>query len=263
MVALEGLPACVGYQRHMNANATPDVLLVEDNILSARSIVRILAHAGHVVLWVQSCTEARHLLTANPAPTFAYALCDDHFADGSGLDLLPLLDALDPRPATVLYTAFISEHRLLAAFRAGRTLLAKPTTPAGLRELLSILDQKRTADPDRLGEPSAVHGEEHAFGAFALASQGMRTAEGFVALHVNSIAILRFLLVRSLRFTTGAEVARELLGRRDSAGAALARRRIADARRALGPHHWLIESVSKRGYRIDPRAFAPLPDTAT
>ena len=129
----------------MPIGALPPVLLVEDDERYARACRRALTHHGLQVCWVRSATEARTVLELDSLPYFEYALVDDRLPDGFGLDLMPLLHALTPRPASALMTAYASYHRALAAYGAGYVLFPKPETPRKLVDLLCALDRQRGA----------------------------------------------------------------------------------------------------------------------
>jgi len=232
----------------------PCVLLIDDDEAFGRAMMRSIQRQGHTALWSKSYAQAKALLSASTTPRIGYALVDDRLPDGSGLDLLDLLEALQPRPLSVLLSAFCTLERALAALRVDRLLLPKPDTPSRMLELLSVLEARQSASSRAIRQ---LHegGTHISFGPFTLASQGLRAPTGTIPLHKPSLAILRFLIDRSERFTSAADIARDLLGRRDDAGQALARRQIADTRRALGEYSWLIQTTPKQGYRVAERAF--------
>jgi DNA-binding response OmpR family regulator len=230
----------------VGTEAARRLLLVEDDPVYGRALIRALSGGGFSTHWAQTCAEARRMI-AN-GPSLSYALVDDRLGDGFGLDLLPLLDALRPKPCIALVSAHLSAERAMAALRADRLALPKPVTPAGVLELLALLERRqlvRSASLDRL-----------VFGAFVLDAEGLRAPDGLRPLCASSIALLRYLLMREPDgYLKAADIAVRLLNRRDSAGHDLVRRQVANLRRSLGPHAWLVASVAKRGYRIDPRAF--------
>lgn len=233
--------------------AVPHLLLVDDDKMFGRAMVRALSVHGCSVTWARSCAEAREVIEADGGLRLYYAIVDDRLGDGFGLELLPMLDALRPRPRTVLISAHLSAERAIAALRAKRVILPKPRTPSELIELLAVVEERVISVENHASSSTCGRG----FGAFALNAQGLLTGTGFLPLPRASLAVLRFLLSRSDCFLSAAEVARDFLGRRDEAGQALVRRQIANLRRSLGPQAWIVESVPKLGYRIDPRALDP------
>jgi ActR/RegA family two-component response regulator len=214
-----------------------DVVLVDDDRCFGRALARDLELRGLTVLWLRSFGAAAAGLSAS-SDTFRYALVDDLLGDGYGVDLLPLLDARSPPPATALFTADVSTARALQVLRAGRTLLPKPATRDEIGTLLQTLDQ--------LGRQVAPRFAPQ----LTLDSHGLGTPTGYVLLPRTALLLVRYLATRAERFTPASEVAANLLNRRDAAGAVLIRRHVADARRVLGPYSWLIASDPKRGYRI-------------
>ena len=127
----------------MAIDALPPLLLVEDDERYARGCRRALTQHGLQVCWVRSAAEARTVLALDSLPYFEYALVDDRLPDGFGLELMPQLQALMPRPATALLTAYPSYHRALAAYREGYVLFPKPETPRKLVDLLCALDRQQ------------------------------------------------------------------------------------------------------------------------
>lgn len=239
----------------MRSSAPPTlsrVLLIEDDCVFGRSTMRALSDRGVFVTWVESCAEARALASKRAVPSFDYVLVDDQLGDGFGLEILPLFEAFRPPPRIALLSAHPSSDRALAALRAHRALLPKPRTPSEWMELLAILDDSETP----VEQPSQGISEQ-VFGGFRLEQRGLHTPTGFLPLGRASTAMLRFLLSQTGDFLTAAEVAREFFRRNDEAGQALVRRQIANLRRSLDCYAWVVASLPKRGYRIDPRAFDP------
>jgi hypothetical protein len=141
--------------------------------------------------------------------------------------------------------ASVSSERAHFALQHGQILLPKPRDLAQILDLLALL--QRTGTPrivPRLG-PNTLAGEEE---DWILDDDGLRTPTGFIPLGRPSRAILNALM-RSPGFVSSTDLARAL-DRRDYAGPAMVRRRIADTRRALGEYSWLIESLPKHGYRL-------------
>jgi DNA-binding response OmpR family regulator len=227
------------------------LLLIEDDEQYARAAAELLAAQRVDVVWIRTFAQARNLLASSPRAVFLYALIEDQLPDGYGLELLPLVESLEPKPTAVLLTAFTCEYRALAAFRAGRGLFPKPKKPAGLLDVLSALEQRRRSDLATC-ERSASAVKCDVFGPFALDPRGVRTPSGPMVLPPKALVLLRYLAAQPSRIVSAAELARELLGRRDRSAPAAVRRRVADGRRALGPYASLIETVAKLGYRIAP-----------
>jgi DNA-binding response OmpR family regulator len=229
------------------------VLVVEDDDVYGRGVVRVLAEHCMTTLWTRSLLETRSRIDEIVRPGLHFAVIDDRLPDGFGLELLPLLESVEPKPAVALVTAFPTDQRAFAALRARRMLLPKPTTHAGWTELLSILDEQRdflvaTAD--------SSSGTATAFGGFVLDETGLSTPRGHVFMRRSEIRLFAFLLECSGRASSTTEIARKVFGRRDGASTDLVRRHIANARQRLGPYGWLLELVPKKGYRLAPKAWA-------
>ena len=88
------------------------VLIVDDNPLIIRSVTRLLAHRGYEVVTANSVADAGSAIASS---RFNIVLTDLRLGDGSGLDVLDLVDRAGVRTGTVVFT-----DESVDADRAGR-----------------------------------------------------------------------------------------------------------------------------------------------
>jgi DNA-binding response OmpR family regulator len=227
------------------------IALVEGNEDLGTSFVHSLQQKGMRVTWMR-CSERVRTVLSEATPPFDYAIIDAGLDDGAGVLLLPLFTQLKPKVAIALVSDDVSQSRALEVLRMGHVLLPKPRDISQISELLGILllvGSPRIELP-RGSLVAATDPTESL--QFNLGEDGLQTPQGTLLLSGPHSALLHVLFQRGPPFTSAKDLAREF-NRRDAAGAVLVRRRIADARRALGPYRWLIDSMPKHGYRIHPR----------
>ena len=108
------------------------LLLVEDDEMLRRGILRRLRHQGYDVYEAGNLMEAK--LMASKVVHLDLVLSDYNLPDGTGLDLLSWLnDDTDLKPAFVLMSGdFVSTQNVLGDF----LFLAKPFSFSQLEELL-------------------------------------------------------------------------------------------------------------------------------
>ena len=107
------------------------VLIVDDNPLIIRSVTRLLTHRGYEVVTADSVAAAS---TAIATGRFNIVLTDLRLGDGSGLDVLDLVDRAGVRTGTVVFT-----DESVDADRAGRlrtVFVSKGDTVVRLLEAL-------------------------------------------------------------------------------------------------------------------------------
>ena len=95
----------------------PTLLLVEDEVVLARNLVKLLTHEGFDVQHAATLADARQLAEAAPIDV---ALLDLRLPDGSGLDLLDQLLAADPGRPVIMMTAHGSVADAVHAMKRGR-----------------------------------------------------------------------------------------------------------------------------------------------
>jgi DNA-binding response OmpR family regulator len=202
-------------------------------------------------VWARSLDDAQRWIERSSCRLIAYALIDDELPDGSGLDLAERIGRALPATRVALFGNAACENRAFAAFKAGYALLPHPSRRAALTDVLDSLAIRRGAC-----ELTATAGRDPGPAPFPceLDRHGLHASGAFVPLGRSDLRVLAFLLRRSPAFTSAAEIAVLMLQRRDQAARALVRRYVADTRANLGQHGWLIQTMPKFGYRIDPRA---------
>lgn len=226
------------------------VLIVEDHALTAHAFARLVRGAGFFPQLAMNTAQAVSALES--LPLLRALVVDVHLGRNEPIGGLEIADLARTRSAALpilVVTGFPSPDVINRTFRLNGKLVTKPLGAHDLSKALEFLKggysvgSHRRPDFPRFGEE------------LALGPQGLLTPVGTVLLSDRTIALLRFLLSRAGQFTTGADVAREFIGRTDRAAPTLVRQHVAHARRSLGAFSWLIESVPKRGYRIAPRSL--------
>lgn len=114
----------------------PRVLLVEDDVDLARSLVRILERAGHDVRHAQDGNVAAELLTQ---ATFDVVLSDISLPGASGVELLRLVRAYDLDVPVILMTGNPSVETAAQAVELGALKYLMKPTPTD--EILALLDR--------------------------------------------------------------------------------------------------------------------------
>jgi DNA-binding response OmpR family regulator len=232
------------------------VLLVDDDALLLRAWARTLAQHGMLVTAAMRIHEAREELVFLRKRGLHFALVDDRLPDGFGLDLVPALAELRPKPAFAVVSAHPSTERALRAWQSQTVIVPKPVSPTGLLQLMGFLAEHRS--PKRRERPKREQRVETLpFGAFVLDPDGLSTPDGFIKLSATAVELLAQLVERGGAWVRSVELARELYGRDDPHTMMVVRRHISLLRRALGKHRWLVESEIQRGYRIAGAAFQP------
>ena len=112
-------------------DAAPSVLIVDDDERLRATLVRGFLRRGWNVREAGNLAQA---LTMAQAESPEHAVVDLRMADGSGIDLVRELHALDPGTRIVLLTGFGSIATAVAALRAGA--LHYLTKPADIEQIL-------------------------------------------------------------------------------------------------------------------------------
>lgn len=110
------------------------VLLVEDEVVLRSSMMRgLLKLPGVVVLDAGSVSEALRVVERVQPGVM---ICDIDLPDGSGIELLTQLDAMNRRVPTVFVSAYLPRFRQEIAQRPGVMMLEKPVALSRLREIV-------------------------------------------------------------------------------------------------------------------------------
>ena len=107
------------------------ILLVEDDIVVRRGLVRLLTEYGHDVRVASSAEEADHFLTSSK---FDLMLVDIDLPRMNGMELLVWALKRDPELAVIMVTGLDRSDLALTCFESGaRTYLVKPIAPEFLK----------------------------------------------------------------------------------------------------------------------------------
>jgi len=119
------------------------ILVVDDDAIFRRRLARALSARG---LAVRDSADAAAALAAARHESTELALVDLRLPDGSGLDLVRELAALDPTTRIVVLTGFGSIATALEALRRGAVDYL--TKPADVDEILAAFDRhERASEP--------------------------------------------------------------------------------------------------------------------
>ncbi|TFG65633.1 MAG: sigma-54-dependent Fis family transcriptional regulator [Gemmatimonadales bacterium] len=138
----------------MTIAAQPRLLVVDDADLIRTCLGHALAASGYTVETAATCAEA---LRAVEATNPGIVVLDLRLPDGSGIDLLPKLHAIDPDLVVVMVTAFGEISTAVEAVKAGaHDFLEKPIELDTLRLVIS-----RALETRQLREQIAALREQH------------------------------------------------------------------------------------------------------
>jgi len=102
----------------------PTLLIVEDEAVLARNLAKLFTRQGFEVSHASGTTDAQRMAVTTPADV---ALLDLRLPDGSGLDLLDTLLAIDPDLPVIMMTAFGTVADAVQAMQRGaRDYVQKP-----------------------------------------------------------------------------------------------------------------------------------------
>ena len=123
------------------------ILLIEDDALLARSLVRLMRMEGYEVVHVGSAAAALDLVKSS---SFDVVLSDVHLPDASGVDVLNLVRAYDSDVPLVLMTGAPTVDTAIEACNLGvLEYLVKPTPRDQLARVLERATNVRRAASDR------------------------------------------------------------------------------------------------------------------
>ncbi len=123
------------------------VLIVDDEVVLARSIARFLSELGHVVSLSWTLREAEQIFTSQPPDL---TLLDVDLPDGNGLDFLARWMTRDPQARFLVMTAHADPVLTARALELGaRACVHKPMDLVGLASTVSAVlsDAQAHASP--------------------------------------------------------------------------------------------------------------------
>jgi two-component system, NtrC family, response regulator AlgB len=121
----------------------PTTVLVVDDERNIRRALRVCLESLRAE--VTEASSVAEALEANGRTVFDVVLLDLRLGTRNGLDLIPLLLAENTAAAIVVITAYPTSATAVEAFRRGASgYLAKPFTPAQIRELLEKVEARRS-----------------------------------------------------------------------------------------------------------------------
>jgi DNA-binding NarL/FixJ family response regulator len=117
---------------------TPIILVVDDDHLVRRSLVRALERQGFEVR--AACDVATSAEILKREPRVAGAILDYHLPDGTGLDVLENLIAVQPRPVLIM-SGEASHQAINGAARRRAGFLLKPASASDLQPFLRDVEE--------------------------------------------------------------------------------------------------------------------------
>lgn len=136
---------------------TETLLIVEDDPSLAQTLARSFTARGYAVTHAASVEAAREAVAGF---TPSRAIVDLKLAEGSGLEVVALLSALQPAPRIVVLTGFASIATTVEAIKLGATqYLAKP---ASARDIEAAFDHEAGREMPEISAPrvSALRTQE-------------------------------------------------------------------------------------------------------
>jgi two-component system response regulator AtoC len=105
-------------------DAMPTLLVVEDEVVLGRSLVKLFSGRGFDTQQARSVADATRIMASTPVDV---VLLDLGLPDGNGLDLLESLVSADPGLSVIMMTAYGSVNDAVRAMRSGaRDYVQKP-----------------------------------------------------------------------------------------------------------------------------------------
>ena len=165
----------------MNAQLTPEILLIDDHPSVRSGIKRAIESAG-----MSCCGEA-----ATRAEAFAQiahkspdaVVLDLHLPDGSGLDIVQWIRKHSQEMAIVILTMSDEESHLIAAMRAGASAFVKKSAP--INDLVSAL-KSALAQPKNFNAPGIVSALKNSEAANALTPRELTVLQALSLPGTNS-----------------------------------------------------------------------------
>lgn len=234
------------------------VLVVDDDVVLARAMMRALEAKGHAVAVAHSAADARRQMNDWTARSFAVVILDQCLGDGFGTDLLPEFTALMPSPAIGLFSGSFDFLLARSAYEAGAIAFPRPVNPEDLTQVVEYLAIRnvRNATPVKL-ESQFGRRAIRAFGNFFLKGISLSTPRGVLELRPSSAAVLAYLIDRRMEWVSTDELALEVFGRKPElqGGRGLVYHHVYSLKSELADYEWLVDSRRSVGYRLAPSAI--------
>lgn len=209
------------------------------------TLSRILSQHEGTVTHGRTLAHAATLIGQLDGRSWNYALVAERLPDGSGVSVLRALCRLRSPPRVALMTAERSAERYFCAAREGYVLVPRPVME---EEVFGLLRS--------LGGSAVQISRRGTFGGCLLEDETLLMPTGErIALRPAEAKLLLFLAGSRDQPVRAEEIARAVYERRDAVGAALVRRHVANIRRSLGVHAWMLKSTPRVGYHLDARCF--------
>lgn len=121
-------------------------LVLDDDGPFLQRLARALTQRGFLVSAVSSASEARDIARLNPP---AFAVLDLRLEDGSGLEVVQVLQEYRPDARAVILTGYGAIATAVAAVKAGAVdYLAKPADVEDIVKALTAQPDEKPAPPD-------------------------------------------------------------------------------------------------------------------
>ena len=121
-------------------------LVLDDDGPFLQRLARALTQRGFLVSAVSSASEAKDIARLNPP---AFAVLDLRLDDGSGLDVVQVLQEYRPDARAVILTGYGAIATAVAAVKAGAVdYLAKPADVEDIVKALTARPDEKPAPPD-------------------------------------------------------------------------------------------------------------------
>jgi len=137
-----------------------NILLIEDEIDFAESMMRTLRSAGYGVELAESVAEATKLLNGVNGSQVDIILSDIHLPDGNGLELLKVLHLRDPlRPIVLMTASGTADLAVEATLHGAFDYFLKPVGRAQLLDVVAKAVACRAMSRQLVSLPTRAHKE--------------------------------------------------------------------------------------------------------
>ncbi|MBY9066085.1 ActR/PrrA/RegA family redox response regulator transcription factor [Hyphomonas sp. WL0036] len=139
-------PAVVNQHPSLEGVEDKSCLVMDDDGPFVQRLARALAQRGFVVSAVTSVAEGKDIARLNPP---AFAVLDLRLEDGSGLDVVEVLQKHRPEARAVILTGYGAIATAVAAVKAGAVdYLSKPADVEDIIRSLTATQDERPAPPE-------------------------------------------------------------------------------------------------------------------